>query len=236
MKLECPQCRNELPNNPDPDLASWCPVCGAEFDPTLAAEEAGEAVPELPGEEKAAAAGRPWGCPLPYFHARIASSWSVDQTIFRVYLAGRDLLFINLGVASLEAPDSAQQAAPPGGGLLVAAVAAAATYAAAHAQATLDRLNSVLKVADEDVLRQYAAEDEKSFVLSAEDIRDVRIDPRSFWGSLFAAKHSALLRFEHAARGDVTLQLVSINDVSNALEGLPQVFKHVAVNVSWNSL
>jgi hypothetical protein len=239
MNVECPQCRHKVPHTPDPRLSAWCPKCGADFDPPAAEADPAGAVPEPPTavEQPAAATGTAWGCPLPYFHARLASGWSVDPTIFRVYLAGHDLLFINLGVTSLEAPDSSRPAAPAGGGLLVAAVAAVATQvAAAHAQATLDRLNHVLKLADEKVLREYAAEDEKSFVLSAEDVRDVRIDPSSVWGTLFGAKHSALLRFDHEARGDVTLQLISINDVSNALTELPRVFKNVAVNISWNSL
>src|SRR5262245_36819942 len=92
MQIRCSACDKQIPVGSDGRLPPWCPSCGAEF-------KAGES---LAGTESAPAA-RPGGNyspvakieqrdSIPCFRARRIASFGMDM--FRVYVTGRDLLFL----------------------------------------------------------------------------------------------------------------------------------------------
>jgi hypothetical protein len=237
MAVECPHCQQPIPVDGF-RLRSWCPNCGRELstsprnDP--AAEPATTEAPRLrPAEGLPRLAGAAGG-KLPYFHVRIASSG--PRTAYRIYIAGTDLLFIHLGVQSLDPGHHARQgAAITGGGLIGGLIG---SVAAEEARARIARLTRSLDAADERILRRFAAEDEDSFTLATGDLRDLRIEPRSVWQALKRGPGcAALLRFTHPERGDMTLELLAIDDVTAAVRELRRLYGDaVQVKVSWNSL
>ncbi len=118
---------------------------------------------------------------MTHFHARLYRGWFPSQTIYRIYVTDTDLLFIHLGVRTLHPEEYAQVNATSGGGLIGAVIG----YCAANvARERLDRITKALEVADEEVLRQFAEEDEDSFILAFGDIQDVRFEKKTLWSTL----------------------------------------------------
>lgn len=173
---------------------------------------------------------------LPYFHARVVGSiWSPDHKIYRIYVAVTDLLVINLGVNTLTPEQAArQQTGAMGGGLIPALVGG---YTAAKTKAKIERWAKALADADETVLRQFIAEDDTSFILSKNDMDHMRVEPHSFWTKMKAGADTvARVTFTHAARGDMTLAPLTLEDVTAAANELPKLMGHkVTVKISWES-
>src|SRR5262249_58058669 len=122
---------------------------------------------------------------LPHFHVRVTTFWNWSPTIHRVYASGRDLLFINLGVDSLNPQEASRRAAwGMGGGLLGALIG---YYMAQNAQAKLDRIKRALEYADDEVLREFVRDDSSSFIVSADELDAVCLEPAGFWRKLFSS-------------------------------------------------
>jgi hypothetical protein len=172
---------------------------------------------------------------LTHFHVRVTSFWNWSTTIHRVYVAGNDLLFVHLGVVSLDPEDAGRRtAASMGGGLIPALIG---TFSAMRAREELKRLTKALEAADEDVLRQFIREDQQSFLLSVAEIGNVCIEAPSIWRKMFSNGCSALLTWDHATRGPMKMELLDIRDVGTAIPEAQRLFgPSVRVNVSWNSL
>jgi hypothetical protein len=172
---------------------------------------------------------------LAHFHVRLTSFWNWSTKIHRVYVVGRDLLFVHLGVNSLDPEDAGRQtAASLGGGLIPALIGSFSTM---RAREELQRLERALAAADEDVLRQFVAEEKQSFLLRADEIGEVVIEAASVWRKMFSYGCTALLTWRHAQRGVMKMELPTIRDVGPAVAEVQRLFGQAAqVNISWNSL
>jgi hypothetical protein len=172
---------------------------------------------------------------LPQFHVRVTTFWNWSPTIHRVYVSGRDFLFVHLGVNTLDPDEMARRAAwSMGGGLLPALIG---YFAAQRARAKLDRIRRSLEHADEDVLREFAAEDPGSCILSVDDLDAVSLEGASFWRKLFSAGCSSLLTWTHPKRGKMTMELLSVQDSTVAVGEVKRLFgERARVNVSWDAL
>jgi hypothetical protein len=173
--------------------------------------------------------------PLPYFHAKFYSTWTTNQTIYRVYFTNTDLLFVHLGIATLDPEESLRQSTyVPGGGAVSALILAAVnSFVAAAGRERLDRLNKALAAADEEILRKFVEGDEESFALSFEEMRDVRLEEKTFWASMMCRHLVAFLKFTSASRGDLTLALISIHDMPTLAEQLRRAFGDVPCDVTF---
>jgi hypothetical protein len=193
--------------------------------------------PRRPGDESPAHA-RAGKRPLPYFHLKMYSAWHANQSIYRVYLTERDFLFVHLGVGMLTPEDRVNQTAGAYGyGLIPALVARGVSWwIASLARDRLDRLNKSLAAADEQVLREFVREDADSFVLPFAEVRDLRLEEKTFWASLWCSNLVAFLKMTSASRGELTLALVAMNEMATVVEELRRVFGDFPNNLSLRSL
>jgi hypothetical protein len=167
---------------------------------------------------------------LPYFQACRAASCCQERCLYRVYVTGKDLLFIALGTGAQARAAGLAAMGGAVGGLIGAAVAW-------QKQKQIERRGQLLDGADESALRQLAEEEKNSFRAAVEELQEVRIDPPSGWGRLFSgASCIGLLKFTHAQQGVMTLELPTPEDVRVALAELPRLFgPAVQTNLSWRS-
>jgi hypothetical protein len=175
--------------------------------------------------------------PLPYFHAKLYSSWKPSGTVYRVYVTERDFLFIDLGIGTLTPEDHIQNTpAMMGGGAIPALIGAAIGHAvAAAARQRLERLNKSLAAADEEVLREYVEGDETSFILPFDEVQGVRINPKTFWSSLVCAHLVAFLELNRGRKGSMTLALLAPNEMVTIMGEMKRAFGEVECNLSWRA-
>jgi hypothetical protein len=170
------------------------------------------------------------GTPLPFFHARCQGlTGGRGPMLYRVYPTEGEFLFIGLGVSTLDRERQARTAAAPAvalGGLVGGLVAGFTTYAMSPGeQAHEIRMKALDRVTDLGVLREFVDEDPLSCTLSLEGVRDLSMDPPSFWDEL--SKHgdiAAKFRFVHPVRKAMTFDLPSFRDVSTAVAELSRRF------------
>jgi hypothetical protein len=181
------------------------------------------------------------GTPLPFFHARcqgltgnrnpLFASLTANRSpmLYQAYLAEGEFLFIGLGVRTLDRERQARTAAAPAvalGGLVGGLVAGLGAYAMSLGEQPHEiQMKALDRVTDLEVLRQFVDEDPLSFTLTLEGVRELSIDPPSFWDEL--AQHgdiAAKLRFVHPARRAMTFDLPSFRDVSTAVAELSRRF------------
>jgi hypothetical protein len=175
---------------------------------------------------------------LPYFHTKIYSSWKGGGTIYRVYVTETDFLFVHLGIGTLH-PEENVHPTPiiPNAGVVVAvAISAFHKCAAMMARQHLDRLTKSLEAADEGVLREFISEDEHSFILPYRQVQNVRLEPRTFWGSLMCRDLLAFLKWSCASHGEMTLALIAAHEMVTVVEELKRNFDDVRCNISWRHL
>jgi hypothetical protein len=197
--------------------------------------KAPEAEAPRPKDAKAAfarlqASPRGTGIPLPFFHARCQGLTSTrGPMLYRVYPAEGEFLLIGLGVSTLDRERQARAAGAPAvavGGLVGGLIAGFNAYALSLGQQTHEiRMKALDRVTDLGVLRQFVDEDPLSCTLALEGVRDLSIDPPSFWDEL--AQHgdiAAKLRFFHPVRKGMAFDLPSFLDVSTAVAELSPRF------------
>jgi hypothetical protein len=129
--------------------------------------------------------------PGPFFLARRLSG---DEGVFRVTVLGDRLLFYKMayGAGVIAGPAADEPAGLQG-------------WAQAEVRDKFLAEMQVLEESDAATLLYLAAENEESFAVSAEDVREARIDPapkaKSLLQGLSAPPHEGLLRLTHARRG-----------------------------------
>jgi hypothetical protein len=151
-----------------------------------------------------------------YFNARVPSLF-FGSYVHRVYVVGDDLIFINLGVTTLDPSTISQRTTMAmGGGLLPALVGWAA---AAHAQDQLDKVERLLAGATEPQIREYLAKTRKGFELSISDVKCAVLENKGFFD--FAGPEcKAILRLKHSRRGEMALHLLNMDDMTTAASEL----------------
>jgi hypothetical protein len=97
----------------------------------------------------------------------------------------------------------------------------------------------VLDEADGATLLHLAAESDESFAVSADDVRELHIDPPStkkyLLHGLYDTPHEGQLKLVHARRGTITFAFLFREQVLLATQELPRLFGDaVKVNVVWS--
>jgi hypothetical protein len=174
---------------------------------------------------------------LQYFHVRLCSFWGPKRTIHRVYVTETDFLFIHLDVATLHPEDYAHEVpAVTGGGAIPALIGAAVSkYVATVARDRLDRLTKSLDAADEDVLREFIEGDQNSFILSFQEIQDVRIERKTVWSSLLCRDLLAYLTWSSASRGQESFALIAPHEMVTVAEEAKRIFGEIECDLSWRA-
>jgi hypothetical protein len=202
--------------------------------------KSGDAKAALAGLQASARNGAlPPGRSLPFFHVRYKSSkGGLGRRIYRVFLAGDDFLFVSLHTSTLrdrlDSPATGLASAGVVGGLVAGANAYCQMLAREEYRTRTRALDGIT---DEHVLRRFTEEDPESFTLSMQGVRDLRIEPPSFWDKFnWREEIAAKIRCLHPAHGQLTLDLPCFDDVCKAIAELPKVFPNeVQVTASWNS-
>jgi hypothetical protein len=175
--------------------------------------------------------------PLRYFHVKIYDPWKGGVSIHRVYLTEAEFLFVHLGISSLQPEDDTNNSViVPGGGLLGGVIVGAVNKCvAAVKREQLNRLMKSLEAAKEEDLRQFISGDEHSFILSYSEVHDVRLEPRTFWGSFVCRDLLAFLKWSCTSRGELTLALIAPHEMTTVVEELQGIFSDMRNNLSWRS-
>lgn len=170
---------------------------------------------------------------MQYFHAHLASGWWPSRTLHRVYITDTDFLFVHLDVRTLNPEKDANQVPLATGG---GAIPALIGYCMAKAErAKLERLYKSLDAADEEVLREFVEGDEKSFILPFQEVESVRLEPRTFWGSMFCRDLLAFLKLTRIGDSPLTLALVAPNEMATVAEEMRRLFDDVQCELSWRA-
>jgi hypothetical protein len=157
----------------------------------------------------------------------VVARLSKGKGVFRVSMLGKRLLFYRVKAA----PGVATQPVSRGG--------FNAWKEARIRQAYLDEMQLLAK-ADALTLVQLAAANPGSFAVAPEDVRELRIDPPSWWKHFFCGvagtDQEALLTLVHERLGTMQLALLSREDVRTATVEFPKIFRESAVriNVEWS--
>jgi hypothetical protein len=242
LTVSCPSCSAAVVSDEIGRLPPWCSRCGstlkakAEAPRTPAQSAAANHVPDEPvpaAAEEPAAEATPL-VTLPYFQACIPNFSSDEHELFRVYLAGNDLLVFKLGVGGVNSghfqPRTKQRRMGTG-------IAGAIAQMAEMERVRFAKRIEELDTCDEAGLRLRAAAGDGSFTAAPTDLRDVRVDGPSWWYRyLCSVDHYAVLKFKHAQQGRMSLALPALSDARRAVEGLTQMFGDlVQVNLTWGS-
>jgi hypothetical protein len=96
-----------------------------------------------------------------------------------------------------------------------------------------------LVCADAPTLLRHAADSDGSFIASAENVREIRLDPPSLGGQIFygidGTRQEAVLRLVHGVLGTITVGLLDREHVLAATQELPRLFGEAAhINVVWS--
>lgn len=158
-----------------------------------------------------------------YFHG-VEPRALTPNRYYRVYVLPKELIFIRAGSAGEIAA-----VASVGFGLIGGLIAAATNPAKKNLsrKAVLDNSNP----------EQLLGDHKYNFRIRTEELRDARLDPRSFWLASFYSQptHAGVLRFKHPERGSMRLAIGTQEEMKQAVELLPAAFGgRLIVNATWN--
>jgi hypothetical protein len=237
FSIPCPSCARDIAPDVGGRFPPWCRACGASYQarpepppaPALPPRPAGAIAPEpVPPRPTPTGAS---GLAPPFFHA-CEPSLGGSHSLFRVYVTDCDLLVFKLGEGAVSGgqivPRSRRRFFPGG------AVAAIREHQEREQQRLVERIRH-LDQADEAALRDEASLDHHCFVAGPDEVRNVCLDPPSFWYRwLYGTEYEAVLRFHHLRQGKVALALPSVADARRAMEEMPRVFgDRLEVKLAW---
>jgi hypothetical protein len=157
----------------------------------------------------------PTRTPTPFFLAYTR----VPGATYRVSRVGQNLLFLNMGACLTEEPKENEHNQLLTMGAIGGLMAGLQQYTKLTAYHKFVEIMDRLRAAGERELFQLAAEYPGSFLVSADDLREARIDPPSFWMRLEGTV-AGRLRLPDTGDGKWTLNLPKPKDLSTATREL----------------
>jgi hypothetical protein len=211
--LKCPACKGPL--SVGEELLGKkvaCPSCNA----VLLASLQGATLVEGTGADK------PEG--PTFFQARACFAFKPNRT-YRVYVRPDDLVFIRIAGQELMDPAAAAHFGLLGGLLMAAA------------NSRQRKMQERIKQIEGRPLDEVIGDHKHNFRATAEELENVRIEPRSFWNQMgYHGTSQGLLKFRHRQRGKFVLQIPTVDDMRTAVECLPAVLgEAVRIGVRWDS-
>jgi len=239
----CPKCPQQISVPVDGRLPPWCPRCGESLRQPSVPAPASTAIAERPLGPTPYA--NPNGCEaletsprVPFFLGCVPDFGNDNHHIYRFYVTDSDVLAFKCGIGTVAlgqiTPRMQSRVRLRGFSLMHLVMHAFAKAREGRELRLADRIHD-LDRADEDGLRDLAAQGDQSFILGPEELQWLRIDPPFGWYRFwYSADHEAVLKFAHRRTGKMVLTLPSLRDARLAIEELPRLFgQAVQVNVGW---
>jgi hypothetical protein len=169
-----------------------------------------------------------------FFHACVPSYSENDHSLYRIYVTDRDLLFFKIGVGPVSMGEVLPRTRPNRIGPNVGLAGAVAELADAHQRHMAERI-AELDAANEAMLRAFAEERDRGFVIGPDDVASMSLSGPSLWYRwLCSVEHQAVWKFKHRTEGRWKLALPALRDARRAAEHLPRIFgERVQVSLAW---